>query len=216
MDAVRYENVALGARGQGRPLPAEGPISAAVSEDEEEYEHPDSEDEPAAEDCDGYENTNGDMKLCMGDKGSSDGACYENSLEENRAGGNWASDASHSTNARQGPGTEDQVSEGSECYENTEEDSALLSPGAVRLVTDLRMLLLLGACEEPERDRQDGHSEDSADADSYENMEGGPGCVLPPREGSMELHGDAAGLRAPGPVGAEPARRAVPRSLTRD
>ncbi|CAM4683163.1 unnamed protein product [Lepidochelys kempii] len=107
------------------------------------------------------------------------------------------------------------------------------------------MLMLLGACEEPERDRQDGHSEDSAgsqayeemagalyaapawhlrlrdrsqeeDADSYENMEGGPGCVLPPREGSVELRGDAAGLRAPGPVGAEPARRAVPRSLTRD
>ncbi|CAM4683156.1 unnamed protein product, partial [Lepidochelys kempii] len=134
-DAVPYEIVALGARGQGRPLPAEGPISAAVSEDEEEYEHPDSEEEPAAEDGDGYENTNGDMKLCMGDKGSSDGACYENSLEQNRAGGNWASDASHYTNARQGPGAEDQVSEGSECYENTEEDSAPLSPGAARLVT---------------------------------------------------------------------------------
>ncbi|XP_043404165.1 B-lymphocyte antigen CD19 isoform X2 [Chelonia mydas] len=247
--AVPYEIVALGARGQGRPLPAEGPISAAVSEDEEEYEHPDSEEEPAAE----------------------DGACYENSLEENRAGGNWASDASHYMNARQGPGAEDEVSEGSECYENTEEDSAPLSPGAARLVTDLRMLLLLGACEEPERDRQDGHSEDSAgergwelpregeraprpfpdaplfptgsqayeemagalyaaparhlrlrdrsqeeDADSYENMEGGPGCVLPPWEGSVELRGDAAGLRAPGPVGAEPARRAVPRSLARD
>ncbi|XP_053871076.1 uncharacterized protein LOC128835470 [Malaclemys terrapin pileata] len=243
-DALPYENVAAGARGQGRPLPAEGPISTVESEDEEEYEHPDSEEEPAPEDGDGYENTNGDMKLCMGDKGSSDGACYENSLEENRAGGNWTSDAAHYTNARQSPGAEDQVSEDSECYENTEEDSAPLSPGAARLVTDLRMLLL-GACEEPERDRQDGHSEGSAgsqayeemagalyaaparhlrlrdrsqeeDADSYENMEGGPGCVLPPREGSLELRGDAAGLRAPGPVGAEPARRAVPRSLTRD
>ncbi|XP_050811863.1 B-lymphocyte antigen CD19 isoform X1 [Gopherus flavomarginatus] len=243
-NAVPYENVALDARGQGRPVPAEGPISTVESEDEEEYEHPDSEEEPAPEDGDGYENTNGDMKLCMGDKGSSDGACYENSLEENRAGGNWASDAAHYTNARQGPGAEDQVSEDSECYENTEEDSAPLSPGAVRLVTDLRMLLL-GACEEPERDRQDGHSEGSAgsqayeemagalyaapvrhlrlrdcsqeeDADSYENMEGGPGCVLPSWEGSVELRGDAAGLRAPGSVGAEPPRRGVPRSLTRD
>ncbi|XP_039392762.1 B-lymphocyte antigen CD19 isoform X2 [Mauremys reevesii] len=224
-NAMPYENMALDARGQGRPLPAEGPISTVESED-----------------GDGYENTNGDMKLCMGDKESSDSACYENSLEENRAGGNWASDTAHYTNARQSPGAEDQVSEDSECYENTEEDSAPLSPGAARLVTDLRMLLL-GACEEPERDRQDGHSEGSAgsqayeemagalyaapvrrlrdrsqeeDADSYENMEGGPGCVLPSWEGSVELRGDAAGLRAPGPVGAEPPRRGVPRSLTRD
>ncbi|XP_039392766.1 B-lymphocyte antigen CD19 isoform X6 [Mauremys reevesii] len=53
-NAMPYENMALDARGQGRPLPAEGPISTVESED-----------------GDGYENTNGDMKLCMGDKESS-------------------------------------------------------------------------------------------------------------------------------------------------
>ncbi|XP_044868337.1 B-lymphocyte antigen CD19-like isoform X2 [Mauremys mutica] len=196
-NAVPYENMVLDARGQGRPLPAEGPISTVESED-----------------GDGYENTNGDMKLCMGDKESSDSACYENSLEENRAGGNWASDAAHYTNARQSPGAEDQVSEDSECYENTEEDSAPLSPGAARLVTDLRMLLL-GACEEPERDRQDGHSEGSAGSQAYEEMAGAL-YAAPVRRLRDRSQEEAAGLRAPGPVGAEPPRRGVPRSLTRD
>ncbi|XP_075773849.1 B-lymphocyte antigen CD19 isoform X2 [Pelodiscus sinensis] len=217
-EAVPYEKVALGTRGQGRLLQAEGSLSAVESEDEEGYEHPDSEEEAAPEDGDNYENTARDVTLCMGDKGSSDG----------------------------------------ECYENTEEDSAPLSPGAARLITDLRMLLV--GSEEPERERQDGRSEGSAgeqdgtarggckrrpdplvpltpsfptgsqayeemagalyaaparhlhlrdhsqeeDADSYENMEGGLGCLLPPREGS-------AGLRD-----VEAARRVLPRSLAQD
>ncbi|XP_074854736.1 B-lymphocyte antigen CD19 [Carettochelys insculpta] len=245
MDAVPYENVVLAARRQERPLPPEGPTSAVESEDEEKYEHPDSDEEPAPEDGNNYENTDRDLKLSMGHRGSSEGPYCENSLKENRNGDNWASDALHYSNAGQGPTAEDLVSEDGECYENTEDENGPLSPGATRLITDLRMLLLLGGSEEVERDRQDGRSEGSAgsqayeemagalyaaptrylhlrdrsqeeDADSYENMEAGLGGLLTPREGSAQLRGDAAGLRAPGPAGAEPARRAVPRSQARE
>ncbi|XP_059586349.1 B-lymphocyte antigen CD19 isoform X3 [Alligator mississippiensis] len=166
-EAAPYENMAPSAGGRGEPRTLEGPVSPAeVDEEEEEegYEHPDSDD------------------------GSADSACYENSTEEAKANESWSTAASQYANTRKGRAAPDPDSE--DVYENPQEtDAAPLSPGAARLVTDLRMLLL-GVAEEqaPDRDhRQDGRSDGSAGSQPYEDMAGGVLYAAPARHPRLLL-----------------------------
>ncbi|XP_015281296.1 PREDICTED: B-lymphocyte antigen CD19 [Gekko japonicus] len=126
------------------------PTATKVEEedDDEEYEHPDSETEQKSDDEDNYENTQEEVK--------------QEDVVLN-------ADCWYANNSQKGLQdlAQDPVSEDGDNYENVEEESSL-SPGAARLIAGLRLQLAL----DPPVDKQDGGSEASTGSQSYEEMNG--------------------------------------------
>ncbi|XP_020648555.3 B-lymphocyte antigen CD19 isoform X1 [Pogona vitticeps] len=173
-DDFSYENVVqdTGPR-SGRQLLQKGKIlpNNVNMEDEEEYEHPDSETELKSDDDDNYENTQEEMK--EGDIILNDKFLYENSTKKTEDGSyNRSSDIAdqlYENNIQEAPKilTQDPLDEDGENYENLEKETSF-SPGAARLIAGLRLQLAL----DPHVDKQDGDSEASTGSQSYEEMNG--------------------------------------------
>ncbi|XP_054850056.1 B-lymphocyte antigen CD19 [Eublepharis macularius] len=188
MDAFSYENILpnMSSRGGQQSLQKANTLPAAgkmEDDDDEEYEHPDSEIEQKSDDEDNYENAQEEVK--QEDVVSNDGSSYENSKKE-RCG----SDGDN--------------------YENVEEE-IVLSPGAARLIAGLRLQLALdpqvdkqdGGSEastgSQSYEEMNGtlspttskglQTSNEEDGDSYENMES-PNSFSLRKEGNVDPGGE--------------------------
>ncbi|XP_042330508.1 B-lymphocyte antigen CD19 [Sceloporus undulatus] len=174
VDVFSYENVlpVMVPRRNGRRLLQKGKIlpNTINTEDEEEYECPDSETEHKSDDDDNYENTQEEVK--QGEMLPKDTSLYENKNSKVKSGShNWVSaDVCYANKDPEAPKIlpQDPLDEADgENYENLEEESPM-SPGAMRLIAGLRIHLAL----DPPSDKQDGVSETSTGSQSYEEMNG--------------------------------------------
>ncbi|XP_013918972.1 PREDICTED: uncharacterized protein LOC106546593 isoform X2 [Thamnophis sirtalis] len=175
---------------RGQRLLQKGKIlpNTLIMEDEEEYECPDSETELKSDDDENYENTQEEVK--PGVVVLNDVLIYENNkdkvtfdLHNGNSDDSWYSNKTEQVleNLIQ---DQDPIAEDNENYINLEEECPT-SSGAARLIAGLRLQLALDI----HKDRQDGGSEPSTDADSYENMES-PTSLNSRRDGILDPHGD--------------------------